>query len=186
MSEGFFDTDLNDLPEGESIADVLQRFGNDIQKDLTTNLDKKKINDSFNLRQSIQFDVTFLGVGYTFELRMNKYGDFIDQGIEGVGGKKADGSQWNKLSIDSPFRFKRKKPPVRELEGWAYRRRVNPFAIRESIFHKGLKPNDFYSEIVTEQRINKLAEDLAQAGAKELMISIKNAFDENELIGIGK
>lgn len=187
MSEGIFDSELQDFGDGKSVFDVLQEFGNQIQSDLISSLDARKANDTFGLRQSIQFDITFLGVGYTFELRMNKYGDFIDQGVEGVGGMKADGSSWRKHSIDSPFRYKQNKIPSAEhFEGWAYRKRLNPFAVRESVFHRGLKPNHFYSEVVTEQRIEKLAEDLAQAGANEIMISLKNSLEESELIGIGR
>lgn len=183
---GTSDRDLKELGEENTIQGVLQDFGNELQDELRNNLEILQHTDTNALWQSIQFRVKFLGQFFVFELGYEDYGDFLDQGVEGVGGAKANGQAWRKHNVNSPFKFKNKKPPIKTLEGWAYRKRLNPFALSESIFHRGIENTNWYSSVVTDARIEKLNEDLARAGATELTISLKNAFEQNALSGIGR
>ena len=54
---------------------VLDYYGKKILAELQKNLDDKKINASYNLRQSIDFDVRILGDSYVFRIKFdNKHG----------------------------------------------------------------------------------------------------------------
>lgn len=176
---GQLDTSLQTDTDGKTVADVLQDFGNDIQDDLRNSLEILNHEDTHALWQSIEFRVGFEGLsGFVFTLSYDDYGIFLDEGVEGVGGKKADGTQWRKRPVKSPFSFKNKRPPVKQLAGWAYRKKLNPFAVSESIFHRGIENSNWYSSVVTQKRIDELSENLAKAGASELQIIIKDAFEE--------
>jgi len=81
---GILDSDLNSIPSDRTIGGILQNFGNEIQKELRESLQRKGSENTAVLGQSIIFDIEFLGSAYIFELKMDKYGDFIDEGIEGL------------------------------------------------------------------------------------------------------
>ena len=167
------DSDLNSLPPDSTIGGILQNFGNEIQRELRESYGQKGMQVSDKLGSSIIFDIEFLGSAYIFELKMEKYGDFIDEGVEGVGGNKSDGSAYAKVQTSGRFSFKQgKKPPL--FREWAQSKGVNPFAVRESIFRKGIKANNWYSEVMNDTKIAKLIKKVEIAGAQEISISISN------------
>ena len=67
----------------------LKIFGKEVIKNAKKNLDKNKIQDS-NLADSLRFEVK----DDTLTFFMNEYGEYVDAGVKGVGGEKADGSKW--------------------------------------------------------------------------------------------
>jgi len=178
---GIEDKDLVTLGKENTIAGVLQDFGNKLQADLRKNLQKEITSITpKTLEQSIIFDIKFLGTNYQFELKMEDYWEFVDKGVQGVGGVSKSGLfSYVKKNNTSPFSFKKngKKPPISALEPWAYNNGVNPFVVQNSVFYRGIRATNFYSDVVD----NKLAEDLVnrleEVGAKEITISLKKAFD---------
>ncbi len=170
---GILDSELNSIPSDSTIGGILQNFGNEIQKELRESLQSKGSENTAVLGQSIIFDIEFLGSAYIFELKMEKYGDFIDEGVEGVGGNKSDGTAYSKVQTSGRFSFKQgKKPPL--FKEWSQSKGVNPFAVRESIFRKGIKANNWYSEVMNDTKIAKLIKKIEIAGAQEISISISN------------
>jgi len=164
----FFDSELT--TEGDdSVGGILQEFGNFLQANLVQSLFDKGAVDSAQLSQSIVFDIDFTGSVWRFELKMEDYGKFIDQGVQGAGKDPESKSSkvFPNVAPASPFSFKQnRKPSVNHFRKWSNNRGgLNPFAIRESVFRKGLKPNYFYSDIVDENLINNLVNLLEQKGA---------------------
>jgi hypothetical protein len=182
---GQLDTSLQTQTDGKTVADVLQDFGNDIQDDLRNSITQKQLTDTNDLWQSIEFNVGFEGTtGFVFTLSFNQYGDFQDQGVEGVGGEKADGTRWRTRKASGVFSYKQKMPGVnsnslsgRSLRQWARRHKISPYAVQQSIFHRGIEQTNWYSDVMTQSRIDELSENLAKAGASELQIIIKDAFN---------
>ncbi len=165
---GISDVQLRTLPPESTIGGVLQSFGNMLQERLTNSLDEKGAVDTAALRQSIVFEVEFLGQAWEFQLKMDKYGDFIDEGVAGIGGEDIVPHV-----TSGKYRFNlNSKPSANHFKGWAERKGLNPFAVRESVFRKGIKPNHFYSDVVNESMIDDLVQDLNKAGAREVAISI--------------
>lgn len=165
---GISDVQLRTLPPESTIAGVLQDFGNKLQEQLTNSLDEKGSVDTGTLRQSIIFEVEFLGQGWVFELKMDDYGTFIDEGVEGVGGEgviKHITTGKHRFSLNN-------KPSAEHFRGWAERKGLNMFAVRESVFRRGIKANNFYTEVVTESLLDELVVKLNKAGAREVALSI--------------
>jgi hypothetical protein len=186
----FFDNELT--TEGnDSIGGILQEFGNLLQTSLVSSLFDKGAADTGTLSQSIQFEVDFTGSAWMFELSMEDYGKFIDQGVSGIGGeRKTDslfgngrkGDSYLNVAPQSSFKFGSGNFSGTGAEfkaktnNWAYRKGLNPFAVRSSLFRKGLKPNFFYSEIVDENLINELVKKLESFGAVALEKEIANSI----------
>jgi len=172
---GIFDTGLVFEGERATLGGVLQNFGNKLQTSLRESLEKKASNNtSRQLWQSILFDVQFVSLGvYKFKLFMDNYGDFINHGVEGVGGSKANGTPWAKHTTDGLFSYKKNvKPSADHFNRWANTKGISPFAVREAVFHRGIKANHFYSDIVNDRLINDLVLSLESVGAKGVELEL--------------
>lgn len=173
----FFDSEIESAGD-DTIGGILQEFGNFLQTSLVTSLFDKGAADTGTLEQSIVFDIDFTGNAWTFQLSMEDYGKFIDQGVQGIGGERKSnslftgeqkGTAYLNVAPQSQFSFKQSnKPSVNHFREWAHRHGVNAFAVRESVFRKGLKPNHFYSDIVDENLISELVKNLELKGARIL------------------
>ena len=170
---GILDSDLNSIPSDSTIGGILQNFGNEIQRELRESYGHKGMQVSDKLGSSIVFDIEFLGSAYLFELKMEKYGDFIDEGVAGIGGAKSDGTAYEAVQTSGRFSFKEgKKPPL--FKEWAQSKGVNAFAVRESIFRKGIKANKWFTEVMNQRKIDNLITRLEKAGVKEISLQFSN------------
>ena len=180
ISLGTSDDDLKELGQEKTILGVLQDFGNKLQEDLRNSLQSKITTlTPKTLEQSIVFDIKVLGTAYQFELKMEDYWEFVDKGVQGVGGFKKSGGAWSSKNSTSPFSYRDKKPPLSELEEWSYYQGANPYVVQNSVYHKGTKATNFYSEVVDGNLVNQLMMDLEEAGAREVEISLKNGLNGN-------
>lgn len=189
----YFDEELIFEGDNKTLGGVLQNFGNDLQEKLRTSLQKKVHGSSSkNLEQSILFDIKMESLGvWRFQLKMSDYGDFIDKGVAGAGGPRKTTSKFGngnkgrlfrQRAANSPFRFKKKRPPLDDKDdpgAWSLRRYaqvngLNPFALQESIFRQGIKATNFYSDVVTDKLIKALAISLERAGAKGIELDVVN------------
>lgn len=181
----FLDKDLTSA-EQDTVGSLLIEFGDMLQGKLVDSLWDKNASDSAKLSQSINFTVEFDGQGWLFELSMEDYAKFIDEGVQGVGGeRKSDslfsgetkGTVFQNVAPQSQFKYKvGNKPSAKHFTNWANRKGISPYAARESVFRKGLKPNHFYSDVVDEKLINGLVKKLESKGAKAIEIEIVEAF----------
>lgn len=191
----FFDEELIFEGDTNTLGGVLQNFGNDLQERLRKSLrERTSKTTSKNLEQSIQFKVNMHSLGvWSFRLVMEDYGDFIDQGVRGAGGVKKSssiftktkkGSPWKVRAQNSPFRFRKKKPPLDDrdspkswsLRRWSQVKGLNPYAVQETIFRQGIAPTRFYSDVVTEKLFDTLTTSLERAGATQFELDLVNIF----------
>ena len=96
--------------------------------------------------------------------------DYINKGVKGtISQSKAPGS---------PYSFKNKKPPL--FKEWSYRKGLNPFAVQQSVFKKGIRKRPFwdkaYNTITQGDIFELLKRDLATAGRTATTEEIKNIF----------
>ena len=99
------------------------------------------------------------------------YWQFVDQGVQGVGGFKGSGRA---MGAGSPFRFKYANPGgamVESIKGWIKNKPVSlgnmnensaAWAIGYSIKRRGLQRTMFYSRPV-EKAIQKLPDEVLEA-----------------------
>ena len=186
---GIADVEFRTISDESTIAGVLQTFGNDLQTALIESLNAKKApNTSGNLQQTILFNVEFLGQAWEFDLRMDQIGDFINEGVGGIGDAGLEGNDtaknYPKHQTSGKFNFKRgSRPSARHFDVWARSNGMSPFAVRESVWRKGIKPNHFYDEVVTEQLIDDLTLKVEKAGARMIAVTIANTAKTKQFKG---
>jgi len=160
----------------------LDNFGKFIVQQSKSNLTKKGKKDRGDLYNSISYDLKVSKNSFQLSFSMTDYGEFVDKGVKGVGGSKADGSSWEmKIVTNSPFKYTNKKPPTKALDGWVLRkgfvgrntkgqmqsRASAKFAVSTSIFHTGIETTDFFSRPF-ELAFKKLPDELIEAYSLEV------------------
>lgn len=128
-----------------SIKNALESFAYDVIDKAKRNLSKK--NTSKSLSNSLDYKLKVSGKKdkYTLTFLMEDYGEFIDRGVKGKGGDKADGDKgkegdkadgvkWKLKRISNKSIFKNssqkgytnKKPPASAFSDWSIRKGIAP------------------------------------------------------------
>lgn len=166
------------------IEATLDQWNNETIELLQKSLDERaSTGTSLALRQSIVPQaIQTTENGLVLEIVMEDYYKFIDQGVQGVGGEnKSTGGVFQNVAPSSPFSYKDNvKPSVEHFRQWSQVKGLNPFAVRESVFRKGITPNYFYTDVMTDERINVLVERLEVAGAGTVEILIVNSLEDGK------
>jgi hypothetical protein len=160
-----------------SVEKVLNDFWIDVIKQSKKNLKKKDKIASKALLNSLDYSVKVSKNSFETSFVMEDYGQFIDAGVKGVGGTKANGEKWKKKKVtNSRFKYKNKRPPTSALNGWTIRKGIAPrdkggrfvtrkgilHAISNSIFHTGLETTNFFTQPF-EKEFKQLPDDLVEA-----------------------
>ena len=174
----------------------LRKFGRKVVSESKKNLKKNKISDS-NLSKSIKYSVKTKNNKTSLVFKMNDYWQFVDAGVRGVGGTKADGTKWKlKRVTTNKFKYRNKMPPASAFSSWVVRKGIAPrnkkgqfvtrksmqFAIAKSVYHTGIKTTNFFTDAFYNQ-IDKVSNDLGD----ELVIELEDAIVDsisNEYITI--
>ena len=172
-----------------TIRQVLEDFGNEMQKDLKAQLLKTDSYVSGDLAEQIDFTAVVNGQGYLFQLRLKKYYDYVNKGVSGTDKKR--NTPYSYMSASKiPFYFAKqwmnnkglfvaKGTTITSLAGKQYKagdKDSQAFAMATSWKQNGIRGNHFYDKVVTEARIDKLRKDLAEAGAKDMSTIITDTF----------
>ena len=169
----------------------LRKFGRKVVSESKKNLKKNKIKDS-NLGKSIKYSVKKNELVFT----MNGYGLFIDAGVKGVGGTKADGKKWKlKKVTNTKYKYKDKMPPAKAFSKWSVRKGLAPrnskgqfttrksmqFAIAKSVYHTGIKTTNFFTDAFYNQ-IDTIADDLGNAFVLEMENRLEESLVNDNII----
>jgi len=161
------------------IEDALNKFAKNVVKQSRSNLTRKKKNASKSLYNSLGYDLTVSKNSFSLSFEMEDYGEFIDKGVKGVGGTKADGTKWKTKKVDNNlYKYTNKKPPTKAFDRWIVRRGIAPrtstgqftsrkstaFAIATSVYHTGLETTNFFTKPL-EDNFEKLPDELVEAFA---------------------
>jgi hypothetical protein len=182
---------MNELVTPHStIRQVLEDFGNEMQKDLKAQLVKDKAYVSGDLAEQIEFTAVVNGKGYLFQLKLKDYYDYVNKGVNGTKTVK-NNTPYSYMSASKiPFYFAKqwmnnkglfvaKGTTITSLAGKQYKagsKDSQAFAMARSWKQNGIRGNHFYDKVVTEARIEKLQKDLAEAGAKDISTIITDTF----------
>ena len=175
----------------------LRKFGRMVVSESKKNLKKNKIKDS-NLSKSIKYSVKTKDDKTSLVFKMNDYWTYVDAGVRGVGGTKADkvvdgkavkGEKWKlKKVTTNKYRYTNKMPPASAFSSWAVRKGIAPrnkkgqfttrksmqFAIAKSVYHTGVKTTNFFTDAFYNQ-IDTITDDLGEA----LILDIENRLEES-------
>ena len=172
-----------------TITQVLEDFGNEMQKDLKAELVKDKAYVSGDLAEQIEFTSVINGEGFVFSLRLKDYYDYVNKGVSGTDKKRNTPYSYMSSSkipfyfakqwMNNKGLFKTKGSTITSLAGKQYKvgsKDSQAFAMARSWKEKGTKGNHFYDNVVTEARLDKLRKDLASAAAGDLKTVITDTF----------
>lgn len=168
----------------------LDRFSKSVIKEARKNLTTLKKNHTKGLWQSLKGNVKAMPNSLSMDFEMNLYGQFQDKGVKGVGGVRETTSQykrtnnkgkmWKQNAPKSDFSFKiEKKPSVKHFLQWSASKGLNPFAVRESVYHQGIKPSFFFTKPF-EAAFKRLPNELIEAYGLEAVKLFKQTQFKNE------
>jgi hypothetical protein len=167
-----------------NVEKSLYTFKNRVQKNARRNIKKKS--SSSKLQQSIKGKVIKTREGYEIPFEMADYAMYVDQGVKGKGGTKADGSKWKRKRVTTKsYKYKNKQPPIKAFEQWAKKNIPNPrdskgrfitrrsltFALSKHVYHTGLKTTLFFTR-PWERQLKILENDLGDSFAKDILDAI--------------
>ena len=156
-------------------------FKNKVQKNARRNIKKKS--SSGALQQSIKGSVKKTKKGFEVPFEMLEYGMYVDQGVKGKGGKKADGTSWKLKKVTTKsFKYKKKMPPTKAFDKWTIKRGLSPrnskgqftsreslkFALQKHVFHTGLETTLFFTRPF-ERQLKILQKNLFDAFGKDIL-----------------
>ena len=140
------------------LDEAFRKFGRVVITQSRANLSRQKHNDTKVLYKSLGYSSRASKRSFEFDFRMEYYGMFLDQGVNGKVKK------WG-----SPYTFKR-QPPAEVFEKWAKRKGIKPrdrktgkfisykslsYLIARAKLRDGQKPTHFFSK-PSERHYNKL------------------------------
>ena len=129
-----FETASGIVAEPKNIGDVMNNLAIRVTQEVLKQIDAEQLMDTGNLRQSVQMPVKFFGNKFVATLFMADYYDYINKGVQGTRTARSD----------TPYSFRVKKPPL--FKEWAYRKGLNPFAVQQSVFKKGIRKRPFWDK----------------------------------------
>jgi hypothetical protein len=160
------------------IAKIFDTLGSNVVKQARANLKKKKKGDS-NLSKNLSYKVK----GSSIEFTLSDYWEYVDAGVKGVGGTKADGKAWKlKKVTNNKFKYTNKKPPFMAFNGWTIRKGIAPRdskgrlmkrrgllqAIANSVYHTGIETTHFFTDAL-DNEVLKLGDEIGEAFALDLI-----------------
>lgn len=160
--------------KANNLEKSMTKFASNVIKEGRAILNKEKKRTTNTLFDEFSYKMTStnstLTIGFDFG-EASDYWQFVDQGVQGVGGFKGSGKA---MAAGSPFRFKYANPGgamVESIKGWIKNKPVSlgnmnensaAWAIGYSIKRRGLQRTMFYSRPV-EKAIQKLPDEVLEA-----------------------
>jgi len=176
------DSLLTSTGQGQNpLEATLDQWSNETIKKLKESLAiENSSGTSGKLTQSIEaYPIQQTENGISVTIVAEDYYKYIDQGVQGVGGEnKTKGGTFPNVAPNSPFSYKQGfKPSAKHFDLWSRVKGLNPFAVRESVFRKGLTPSYFYSKVMTDEWLDELSRRLEVAGAGTVEIILKENIE---------
>ena len=168
----------------------LDRFSKSVIKEARKNLTTLKKNHTKGLWESLKGNVKVMPNSLSMDFEMNLYGQFQDKGVKGVGGVREStsnfkstnnkGKMWKQNAPNSPFKFKEGvKPSVKHFMQWSASKGLNPYAVRESVYHQGIKPSLFFTKPF-EAAYSRLPDELKEKFGLDAVNLFKETQFKNE------
>ena len=165
----------------QSIKKVLDKFGKDVATKSKSNL--SKLGMSGDLSNSISYKTTGSGGDVNLTFTMLDYWKYVDYGVSGVGGTKADGSSWNTKKVsNNKFKYTTKKPPASAFSEYSSDK-SSQFAIATSVFHTGIKTTGFFTRPFNDEVI-ELEKELSNVIPNAIALEIESNISSNSSITI--
>ena len=161
---------------------VLSTFAFRVKKQAKSNLTRKGKKASGELYDSINSKVKVSKNSFEVSFDLADHWEFVDYGVKGVGGTKADGTKWKKKRVTNrTFKYRNKRPPAKVFSSWIVKKGIAPrnkkgqfttrkglmFAIANSVYHTGLETTKFFTKPF-ENEFKKLGDEVLKAYSLDL------------------
>lgn len=181
--------------ETKTIIDILAAFGEQLVVDTKANIQKYQ-HGALNGQQSgllgdNPFTVYQNEDGTTFEFRLADYADFVDGGTRPAKKRTGAGAQmieslnaWQVgkgINAEQIYRSKLKNPNKSKITYNKAQKSLS-YAIKKNIHKKGIikrfgyKGSKFFSSLLEDGRIERLAQDISVLVGREVIINIKDGI----------
>ena len=162
----------------DNIKKIFNKLGSKVVIQAKANLKKKKKGGG-ELDKTLRYKLS----GNTIEFTLADYWEYVDAGVKGKGGTKADGKAWRlKKVTNSKFKYRNKKPPFMAFNGWTIRKGIAPrdakgkftsrksllYAIANSVYHTGIETTHFFTDAL-DNEVLKLGDEIGEAFALDLI-----------------
>ena len=174
------------------IKKVLTVLGKDIVTQAKKNIKTSDISSKGLLYNGMKSKSKVNENSVNLTISLADYWEYIDYGVEGVGGQKADkvvngktvkGEKWKlKKVTNNKFKYREKMPPPSAFSRYTSDR-GGQFAIAKSVFHRGLKTTSFFNDPF-DAETKELGEKIEQASYDAIEKSITESISNNDNITI--
>ena len=165
------------------IKKVLTVLGKDIVAQAKKNIKTSKISSKGHLYKGMKSKSKVNESSVSLAITIADYWEYMDYGVEGVGGQKADGSNWVKRRVtNNKFKYREKMPPPSAFSRYTSER-SGQFAIANSVFHRGLKTTSFFNDPF-DAETKELEEKILQASFDAINKSLTEIIENNDNITI--
>jgi len=157
--------------EYKRTQEALNKFAKYVIQQSRSNLTKQKKNVSAGLYNSLDYDLKVHPNSFSLDFILADYAAFVDKGVQG---KKSSYRE----SMNSPFRYKMKRPPMQPLADWAKAKNIRlrdekgrfkrgnyrsiGFVLQKSIYEKGIKASMFFTKPF-EKAFKNLPQEVIEA-----------------------
>lgn len=177
------------------LTKALKLFSDSVEIQAKNNLAAKDKNASGGLSESITSFLKMDKSSFELSFFLEDYWKFIDYGVKGIGGKKADGDTWELKEVtNNKFSYKEgieNKPAPKHFNNWTVLKGIAPrnkkgqfttrkglmFAISNSVWHTGLETTSFFTKPFYKE-FNKLRVNLRKAFSIDVKSFIEFSLKE--------
>tara|TARA_R110000796_G_scaffold42899_9_gene105658 strand:- start:3247 stop:3816 length:570 start_codon:yes stop_codon:yes gene_type:complete len=150
------------LDISSSLHDAIKGIASEVIKNAKSNLSKEGMSDG-SLAKSLDYKIKETERGLDMMFLMEEHGVYVDKGVKGKGGSKADGTPYKLKRVkDTPFSYKDKMANVKAIRSWIDKKGITPrgkngkfatkkslsFAIARSVQHTGIETTNFFTNAV--------------------------------------
>lgn len=173
MTEIGRDRDLFTKPSG-GILTVINKYGQIFIDEMKKRLVENDSVATRKLLQSVRFKVRIVGEIYHFEIRMEDYWKYVEDGRKAGKMPPVDSIvRWITQKGINVGPLGKKNKPSRDKK-----RRNLAFLIARKIQKKGIKPRPFQSKVITKQFLSKFQADLSKAAKTLIEVEIKQIKED--------
>ena len=143
-----------------ALIDYINTFATNVVDKAKSNLVKEDKGGG-PLEESLSYKVNISKNSFQLDIYAENYWKYVDAGVKGVGGSKANGDNWKvKRVTNNKFKYKDKMPPTKVFNGWSIKKGIAPrnkkgqfttrkglmFALAKSVYHTGIETTDFLTK----------------------------------------
>lgn len=162
-----------------SVKNALDDFGKYLAQQSRTNLTKKGHNDTSKLYKSFKHSTKEFKNSFSFSFFMEEYGNYLNEGVRGVGGvrkttskfnsRNNKGKLWKIKAKTSRFKFKASSGGIspKHFVGWAKRKGLSEFAVAKAVYHQGIETTNFLTNAFNNG-FKRLPDELVEAYGLEV------------------